>query len=467
MAGTIAAVTGNGTGVAGVCGPANRTRVMHLRALGIGGGTDADIAQAILYAARLANASGTLPAQRADVINMSLGGPGSTASVQSAINSAVGAGVVVLAAAGNNNSGVAFFPASYANVISISAVDINSQKAPYSNFNATVDLCAPGGDTSVDLNNDTYVDGVLSTLVNHQTGAPVFAFYQGTSMACPHAAGIAALMRSQNGALTPAQVESLLKSTAVDLGATGQDAIYGVGLIDAYQALVAAGAGTIPGNPVLGVSPNALAFGSATDELSFQVQNLGGGTLDVGAISDDAPWLTLVETSSSGGVTDVSSVRCTADRTGLAAGNYSATVTVNANNGTVPSATVGITMTVVPAPVIVDVDVFVLAVNADTFDTVQQVVVNPTTGLGYQFTDLPAGNYVIVAGSDDDADDAICGTADVYCGLYPTINAPEVISFGRRHRRPGFRRRSGRQRSCERRVGADVSPAVVVAATAA
>jgi serine protease len=90
-----------------------------------------------------------------------------------------------------------------------------------------VDLCAPGGDSSVDLNNDTYPDSVLSTLVNQQTGAPIFVFYQGTSMACPHAAGVAALMHSQNPALTPAQVESLLKSTAVDLGAPGQDSIFG------------------------------------------------------------------------------------------------------------------------------------------------------------------------------------------------------------------------------------------------
>ncbi|MDZ4772488.1 MAG: S8 family serine peptidase [Planctomycetota bacterium] len=429
VAGTIAAVTGNSVGVSGVCGPQNRTRVMHLRALGQGGGTDADIAQAILYAARLTNASGTLPAQRADVINMSLGGPGSTSSVQSAINSAVGAGVVIFAASGNNNSGTAFFPASYNNVISVSAVDINSEKAPYSNFNATVDVCAPGGDTSIDLNNDTYADGVLSTLVNEQTSAPVFAFYQGTSMACPHAAGLAALMRSQNTALTPAQVESLMKSTSVDLGAIGQDPIYGTGLIDSYQALVASGAGTIGGTPALSVSPSTLSFGATTTELSFQINNVGGGTLDVGAINFSAPWLTLVEVPSSGGLTDIGSVRCLVDRTGLAAGTYSVTVTVNANNGTVASAIVGVSMTVVPAPVIVNVDLYVLAVNADTFETVAQIVVNPASGLSYSFVDLPAGNYILVCGSDEDLTDGICGPNDVYCGVYPTVNRPEIIPF--------------------------------------
>lgn len=429
VAGTIAAVTNNSSGVAGVCGPANHTRVMHLRVLGTEGGTDADIGQAILYAARLANASGTLPAQRADVINLSLGGPGSTSSVQSAINSAVAAGVVVFAAAGNNNSSTAFFPAAYNNVISVSAVDINTTKAPYSNFNATVDLCAPGGDTSVDLNNDVYADGVLSTLVNERTGGPVYQFYQGTSMACPHAAGVAALMRSQNTALTPAQIESFMKSTAVDLGAAGQDPIFGRGLIDAYQALVAAGAGTIGGRPALSVVPTSLSFGSLTNELSFQINNDGGGTLDVGAITESETWLSLVEVPSSGGLTDVGSVRCIVDRTGLAAGNYSTIVTVNADNGTIPSATVTIMIAVVPAPVIVDVDLFVLAVNADTLETVQQVVVNPATGLVYRFSNLPAGNYLLVCGSDEDMSDGICGPNDLYCGAYPTVNDPEVIEF--------------------------------------
>ena len=430
VAGTIAAVTGNATGVAGVCGPANHTKVMHLRALGIGGGTDADIAQAILYAARLTNGSGTLPLQRADVINMSLGGPGSTASVQSAINSAFAAGVTLFAASGNNNSGTAFFPASYNNVISVSAVDINSLKAPYSNFNATVDVCAPGGDTSVDLNNDTYADGVLSTLVNEGTGAPIFAFYQGTSMACPHAAGVAALMKSQNTGLTPTQVETMLKNTSVDLGVAGQDPIYGRGLIDAYQALIAAGAGTVPGAPALSVSPTGLGFGSVETQLTFQIVNLGGGLLDVGVVSDDAPWLTLVEIASTGGTTDVGSVRCTVDRTGLAGGSYSGTVTVNANNGTVPSQAVVVTMSVIPAPVLVNVDLFLLAVNADTFETVQQIVLNPTTGLNYRFVDLPAGDYVFVCGSDEDLTDGVCGPNDIYCGIYPTVNQPEVIRFG-------------------------------------
>jgi serine protease len=116
-------------------------------------------------------------------------------------------------------------------VISVAAVDLDSHRAPYSNFNARVDIAAPGGDTSVDRNGDGYADGVLSTLVD-DTANPdefVYVFYQGTSMASPHVAGVAALVLAANPALTPDQVETTLTSTATDLGAAGRDNQFGHG----------------------------------------------------------------------------------------------------------------------------------------------------------------------------------------------------------------------------------------------
>jgi serine protease len=258
-------------------------------------------------------------------------------------------------------------------------------------------------------------------------------FYQGTSMACPHAAGVAALMHSQDPTLTPAQIESKLKTTAVDLGAPGQDPIFGVGRIDAYAALVSAGAGTLADPPALDVLPSSLSFGSVQTQLTFQVLNSAGGLLDVGVIDDDAPWLTLAPVSSNDGTTTIGAVNCTVDRTGLAAGMFSATITVNANNGTVPSRTVAVTMTVVPAPVVVDVDLFVVAVDAVTFDTVQQTVVNPTTGLSYALAGLPKGDYIIVCGSDEDPSDGICGPNDIYCGAYPTLDQPQPLHVDGTH----------------------------------
>ncbi|MFT7554121.1 MAG: hypothetical protein ACI9LO_000433, partial [Planctomycetota bacterium] len=189
VAGTVAALSNNNSGVAGIAWGA---KIMPVRTLGIGGGTNYDIIQSIRFAAGLSNDSNTVPAQRADIINLSLGGPGYSQASQDAYNAVSAAGVIVVAAAGNDNNNQLFYPASYDNVISVSATDFANNRAPYSNFGARIDIAAPGGNTGVDLNNDGYGDGVLSTLVDDSSGTrnPTFAFYQGTSMASPHVAGV-------------------------------------------------------------------------------------------------------------------------------------------------------------------------------------------------------------------------------------------------------------------------------------
>lgn len=427
VAGTVGASTDNTTGVAGVTWAG---RIQHLRVLGQGGGTDFDIANAIRYAARLTNSTGTLPAERADILNLSLGGPGSNSTVQSAVNAARAAGCTIFAAAGNNNSGVAFFPAAYNGVVSISAVDINSNKAPYSNFHASVDFCMPGGDVSQDLNGDGYADGVLSTLLNAAGDQFLFGFYNGTSMACPHAAGVAALVLSADPGLdlTPNELEAILLQSAVDLGAAGDDPIFGNGLIDASVAVeIAANGGAA--NPILAVSPGSLTFGATQDAATVQIDNLGGGLLDVGTITDTTvspeDWLTVVP-GPGNAETDVASLSVTVDRTGLAEGVYQGNIEVQSNGGT---RDVPVTMVVSIAAPPVDVDLFVLAVELDSgkLGTLAQDVVNPTADLGYLLGDLPAGTYLIACGSDDDDDGFICGEGDTYCGLYPVTNEPEPV----------------------------------------
>lgn len=144
VAGTIAAATNNATGVAGV---AWNARIMPLRVLGLNGGSNDDVNQAILYAARLSNGSGTLPAQRADIINMSLGRPNFSQAQQDVITQARNQGVIIIAAAGNaaQQGNPIGYPAAYNGVVSVGAVDMNKTRAPYSSFNAFVDIAAPGG----------------------------------------------------------------------------------------------------------------------------------------------------------------------------------------------------------------------------------------------------------------------------------------------------------------------------------
>jgi serine protease len=173
VAGTIGAATNNGGGVAGV---AWGVTLVPLRVLGLGGGTSYDVLQAVRYAAGLANDSGT--SHPVDVINLSLGGGGFSSTEQSVYTQARNAGVIVVAAAGNDDSSQLFYPASYAGVVSVSAVDLRLLKAPYSSFGAAVDVAAPGGDTSIDRNGDGYGDGVLSTLFDELAGLFGYAFYQ-------------------------------------------------------------------------------------------------------------------------------------------------------------------------------------------------------------------------------------------------------------------------------------------------
>ena len=160
VAGTVAAATNNAVGVAGV---AFGAKVMPLRVCGrprslMEGGCDIyDIEQAVLFAAGLANDSGTVPPRRADVINLSLGGDIGSPAEQAIFDQAGAAGVVIVAAAGNLEPGQSpypTYPAAYPGLIGVGAVDINKARAYYSNFGSWVSVVAPGGNTGQDVNGD-------------------------------------------------------------------------------------------------------------------------------------------------------------------------------------------------------------------------------------------------------------------------------------------------------------------------
>jgi serine protease len=231
VAGTVAAVTVNATGVAGV---APGAKVVPVRVLAKCGGSLSDIADAIVWASGGAVAGIPANANPAQVINMSLGGSGACGSTyQAAIDSAVSRGTTVVVAAGNSNQDASGFrPANCGNVVSVAASNPSGTLSYYSNYGATVDLTAPGGDTRV------AGGGILSTINTGTTtpGAAGYANYQGTSMASPHVAGLAALMKSKTASLTPAQVESTLKqgTRAMPGGCTTG---CGAGLSDATKTM--------------------------------------------------------------------------------------------------------------------------------------------------------------------------------------------------------------------------------------
>lgn len=226
VAGTIAQSTNNNMGVAGV---AYDSCILPVKVLDSdGSGTHADIARGIYYAVR----------EGADVINLSLGSYADSITIRTAVRFAYNQGVVVVAAAGNDNTSEPSYPAAYDEyVISVGATGFDTIRASYSNYGSTVDIVAPGGDFE-DLNGDGYEDGILQqTFAGIGTRQFTYAWYQGTSMAAPHVAGAAALLLEHAPALTPDEVRTALTSSAHDLGPQGRDAETGHGLLDAGAAL--------------------------------------------------------------------------------------------------------------------------------------------------------------------------------------------------------------------------------------
>ncbi len=230
VAGTVAQSTNNELGVAGLAFDA---QILPIKVLGANGqGSYEAIIQGIYYAVD----------QGADVINMSLAGRAGSQALRDAVQYANDKGVVVVAAAGNS-AGPVEFPAAYDDfVIAVGATDFDNALTPYSNFGTQIDIVAPGGDIGADRNGDGFADGIIQQSFR-TPGQYTYLFFEGTSMASPHVAAAAALMRSRDQNLTPAQVKTILMQTAINLGDTSR---FGAGLLQARVALDAVDGGASP-----------------------------------------------------------------------------------------------------------------------------------------------------------------------------------------------------------------------------
>ncbi len=206
VAGIAAASANNGYGVVGVSWGA---RIMPVKVLNAGGGGSfADVADGIIWAAD----------HGAQVINLSLGGASSSTVLQDAVNYAYGKGVILIAAAGNTGSGTVLYPARYPNVIAVGAVDNTNNHTGFSNFGPELDLVAPGA-------------SIYSSVIGG------YGYKSGTSMAAPFVAGLAAILRGYPAGSSPDAIAFEMESTALDLGVSGVDNLYGYGLIQMDSAI--------------------------------------------------------------------------------------------------------------------------------------------------------------------------------------------------------------------------------------
>lgn len=429
VAGTAAAASNNAVGGAGVAWGA---KIMPLRVLGKGGGTSYDIIQALRYAGGLANDSGTVPAQRADIANLSFGGLHGSAAEQEAYAQVRAAGVILVGAAGNNNSSEAFYPAAYPEVISVSATDYRNKRAPYSNYGATIAVAAPGGNNAADLNSDGYPDGILSTSADDSNVDMkyVYRFHNGTSMAAPHVAGVMALMKAVYPQLSPDQVDALLQNGSLtdDLGAAGRDDIYGHGLINAFKAVqvateLASGSEPRPAEADVMASPGEVNLGYLSTA-SVTLANYGGGTPRVSSVGVSDLWLTVAaETVDEYGLGEYTIV---VDRQHLVTGVYQGEIIFSLDDGATVVVSVSIQVNSAASEGTLG-RTYVLLIDSHTGDLVDQAVIEGGTGsAAYAFEEVAAGEYRIVAGSDIDADNYICTFGET-CGKYPYMDHPQNV----------------------------------------
>ncbi|GHA89601.1 S8 family peptidase [Cognatilysobacter bugurensis] len=229
VTGTVAALTNNSKGVAGV---AFGAKVVPVRVLGKCGGYTSDITDGIIWAAGGSVTGVPANPYPAKVINMSLGGGGTCSSTyQNAINAAVNRGATVVVAAGNSNADTSgFTPASCSNVIAVASTTRTGARSSFSNYGSLIDVAAPGSDIASTVNSGTTTPSTES-----------YSLMSGTSMASPHVAGVAALMIAKaGGSLAPSTVESTLKSTLRPFP-TSIDKPIGNGIVNARAAVDAVG----------------------------------------------------------------------------------------------------------------------------------------------------------------------------------------------------------------------------------
>jgi len=433
VAGTVAAASDNGTGVAGI---AWGSQIMPLRALGLMGGSNFDILEAARFAAGLPNNTDTLPQRRADIINMSIGGPGFSEFEAEEYRKIRDAGIIVVASAGNDSSNSLAFPAGYESVLSVGATNGDGTRAGFSNTDNDLDLSAPGGAENAGFGSGP---GIFSTFANDESGdiEPTLTYLQGTSMAAPHVSGVLALMKDIYPGLTPDDVDRALAAGAVtdDLGDPGRDPAFGYGQINANKAVVAAQQlkdGEEFALPVnLQLDPAKVNLGLEESTL-VTLDNAGDGDPAI-SISTTVDWLTVEpqEVDPFG----LGDYRISVDRTGLADGFYRGRVNFLADTGDLEELRVDMQVGTDISIQGRSPQIFVSLITVPDEETQLDVLAQPNDdgSLSFEFPEVNPGLYRLAAGSDIDAD-LFLGQAGEMFGFYPTLEqrAPVEVTDNNR-----------------------------------
>ena len=434
VGGTIGASTNNQLGVAGVMWTGG---VLPVRTLGLGGaGTDFDILSGMYWS--VGAQADDVPANQfpAKIINLSLGGPSTpdgdqlwtdvTTDVLETRAEEFGHPIFVVAA-GNEDQDVAnSTPGNLERVITVGASRFNGERASYSNWGAQIDIMGPGGETTEDLNQDTFGDGVLSCYES------AYNFNQGTSMATPHVAGIIGLMASLNPGITHDEAQTILKSTANPAGQCNEGC--GTGNVNAANALLALG-GEVAEVPVIALDQSVMVFSPGQTARDVVIVNVGAVDADfevtvVGPQADLFSATPVTGTVATGALLPIQ-VRLT--RGDFEAGAANVIIEgVGAAQGQSLRLDVSFSDVEPPPPVRVlnSVEVSAFAVDDNNELTLAaKVVTTSGEGFAWELFPLHDGNYYVFGVGDDNADGAFDYDRESI-GAWPRIDRPQVLELG-------------------------------------
>ncbi len=437
IAGTIGAETDNGEGVAGIT---MAGRIVPVRVLGNQlSGFDADIMDGIFWAiGQHVDGTPDYPlTDTAKLINLSLGGPTDDAS-QTFWNDNITAVLsdpskpIIVAAAGNSDEDAGgIVPANVPGMITVGAVNIRGLRASYSNFGASVDVMAPGGDEGTDENGDGQPDGVLST-VN-----PDYDWRDGTSMACPHVTGVAALLVAANPSLGQTDIAQILHASSNHAGQCNEGC--GGGWLDAVSALLLAG-GEVQALPLLATDVTQAFFPTGLQAVQVNVLNLGNAPFSFAAAVEGAQAEHFSVSPATGTVAEATSsnprvaLTVTLDRGDLEAGSANLKITTTDADIT-PAEEASVDLNFNDDPnrnprQIQEVQVAAFEKKADgTLKSVAKTVARREDQFAYTITGLREGDYEVFAVGDDNQDGQFEADVESF-GAYPTRDAPQEVHVG-------------------------------------
>lgn len=414
VAALVAAGTNNALGGAGVAWQA--ARILPIRVGSASRIALADVLNGVRYAAGLATPAGPEVAEpRAEIINISLGGPGGEA-LAAEFQAARDRGAILVASAGNTGEATPIFPAAYDSVIGVGATVRDGTLAGYSTVGESVSVTAPGGNAAgriLTASGDRQYTGVI-----------------GTSFAAPHVSGVLALMKASFPGLTPELVECGLTSGELTDAPGGTRSVrFGYGRLDAARAVTFAqrlASGEASLEPGIVAAPKRIDFGTLRDQVDLDVRVTCGGAALSGRPRAEAGWLRVRASEEGGNRFSVS-----VDRSALANGLNRTRLSVTTVDGT----ELQIPVTAVRGrPIAATAGVqFVQLIALDQTGRVEGVLREQRTtaeeGYAYRFNGIESGDYLVVASSDLD-DNRTLGELGEISGGWPGGANVEVLSVG-------------------------------------